>query len=288
MQYTPLGYFEVVPGDTISGNVEFKVFSDTTIVPAFNRTFFDVIAVYMPYRLMWDGFTEFLIHGTGTPPTVTNLNRINFENFYHLPKDTAGTSNAAWQRRMYNRVWNRFVRRADEAEAGEDDNNLLACSYRPSTFQESVPEADSLTPATIDTSGSTLSVDDIRDAFNSDHFNKIRDYYGDRYVDYLASVGVQADWSVIEEPELLTKLQKQLEYQITNPATANTTTPEGPEGNPGGYWTGNFKMKISGKFFPEHGLIGFYALPKMEVFQTEAGRPHLSFNEQEDFWSPRS
>ena len=174
---TPLGYFETVPGETYSGSVEFKLFSDTTVSPIFNRAFFDIICVYCPFRILDSGFPDFLISGTGSVPTVTDTWEFNFEKQFTIPSGATGTSNVAWTRYMYNKTWNRFIRRADEGEATLTAKNRLWSSYRPSTFHESIPEASSLTPETVDTSGSTLSVDDIRTALNKDRFNKVRQYY---------------------------------------------------------------------------------------------------------------
>ena len=104
---------------------------------------------------------------------------------------------------MYNDVWNRFARKASTAEVAQDQTTLQAVAARPSTFHEKGLEGELEAVETVDTSGSTLSVDAIREAFNKDNFNKVKAMYGSRYVDYLASVGVQADWSILEEPELI-------------------------------------------------------------------------------------
>lgn len=227
----PLGYLETVPGETYSGSLKIDIMSDTTNSVLFNRAFFDILVVYSPFRILDETFPDFLINGTGSIPTVTDLWKYNFEKAYNLPSAATGTSNTAWQRYMYNATWNRFVRRANETEAALTDNDRQKVSLRPSTWHESVPEADSTTPETIDTSGSTLSVDAIREALQADRFNKTRQYYGDRYVDYLSAVGVQADWSILEEPQLLATSRNTLKYQIVNVTTADATTPEAPVGS---------------------------------------------------------
>ena len=57
---TPLGFLEVVPGDTVSGKFSNTVWSDTTNRPIMNRTYYDTYAFYVPYRLLWDEFPEFI------------------------------------------------------------------------------------------------------------------------------------------------------------------------------------------------------------------------------------
>ena len=115
---TPLGYLEVVPGDTLSGKIEVQTFSDTTKAVVMNNAYCDFILCYVPFRLMWDSFPDFLMTGTGTVPTVTDKWEFNFEKVFTIPDTGAvGTSNAAWLRYMYNMVWNRFVRRGNVSEA---------------------------------------------------------------------------------------------------------------------------------------------------------------------------
>ena len=211
--------------------------SDTVLSPIFNRVYFDIIMVYSPFRILDESFPDFLINGTGSIPTVSDKWDFNFEKEFTIPAGAAATSNVAWQRYMYNATWNRFVRRADQSDAVNTDTNRAAVSYRPSTWHESVPEGGSLAAETVDTSGSTLSVDDIRQAFNTDRFNNARAFYGDRYVDYLSAVGVKADWSILEEPQMLASKKNTMKFQLVNPTTPDATTPEAPQGIPGGYWT---------------------------------------------------
>ncbi len=282
----PLGYIEVVPGDTLSGSLQIKAMSDTTVTALFNRAYYDVIVTYIPFRLLWSGFPDFLISGTSAVPTVTDLWEFNYEKGFNLPTAATATKNTAWLRRAHNATWNRFVRRADVTEIATDQKLIQVCSYRPSTFHEAVPEASSVAAETIDTSGSTLSVDDIRDAFNKDRFNKVKQYYGDRYVDYLAALGVQVPWTIQEAPELIGSKRGTLKYQMINPTNADTTTPLGPEGLAGGYFTFDASVRIKRKFFPEHGIVGAFALPKLESFPIKSSYPLLSFDLQEQYWSP--
>jgi len=215
---TPLGYFEVVPGDTISGTVSIQCFSDTLKMVVINRMFADYYAFYVPYRVLDSGFPAFLIEGTGSVPTVANTFTFNFEKQLLLSTHTA---NVAWLRYCYNSVWNHFFRRSDESEAALTANSVQTTSFRPSTFHESIPEADSTTALTIDTSGPTLSIDDVRETFNKDAFNKTRDLYGDRYTDYLAATGVKANWSIEDSPECIGKSMNTMHITTVDPTPAD-------------------------------------------------------------------
>ena len=81
---TPIGYFDVVPGDTMYGSLDFRYVSYNTNSLVMNRAFIDLYAFYVPYRLVWDEFPEFLTTGSGTLPTVTDVFEWNWEkNFIH-------------------------------------------------------------------------------------------------------------------------------------------------------------------------------------------------------------
>jgi hypothetical protein len=104
-QLLPVSYTEVVPGDTISGTVQSRLFSDTTFTPLLNRTYFDLFAFYVPFRLLWDEWPTFIAERAGkdlTVPTVSDAFRQNFEIL------GTGTAPAAWQRYCYNLVYNQF------------------------------------------------------------------------------------------------------------------------------------------------------------------------------------
>ena len=51
----------------------------------------------------------------------------------------------------------------------------------------------------------------------------MRAFYGDRYTDYLRSLGVNASWSVLSEPETIGKIHTDWKYrQIANTSVSNT------------------------------------------------------------------
>lgn len=282
----PMGYFEVVPGDTISGKVDLHYITDTTSSFVMNRAYYDLYAFYVPYRLLWDGFPEWLINGTGTLPVVTDVMEINFEKRL-TSGATHSTNNVAWLRYCYNYVHNTFFNRSGFPDAALDSAAMQNNWFRPSTFFESEVESEAanLASETIDTSGPTTTVDDIRAAFNADAFKKTRAYYGDKYTDYLASVGVQANWSILDEPELIGKTLGQMKYQTTT-ATAIDTVSNVDVGDPAGQWSGNLTMQVKRTFCPEHGLIAFYGSPMIDQISRRSQPPMLAHENPEDYWSP--
>lgn len=105
---TPISYTEVMPGDTISGTIQSRLFSDTTTFPIMNRAYFDLFAFYIPYRLVWDQFPDFISQADGAPtstPSIATIWPFNFEKGF---TGVAGTNNSGLQRRMYNKVVEKF------------------------------------------------------------------------------------------------------------------------------------------------------------------------------------
>ena len=165
----PIGYQEVAPGETISGKVSVDVQSAPTIREIKTRAYLDAFLLYVPFRLLWSQWTNFVSSGsTPTCPTVANLFPKNFERRFTIGAGN-GDSNNAFQRRAYNRVWvDHFnVGGTDPSiDTGLDGAVILSVNQRPSTFEVAEPPSD-IASETIDTSGATITVDDIREATGS-------------------------------------------------------------------------------------------------------------------------
>jgi len=279
----PMSFTEVAPGDTINGVIKSQMYSATTQGLIANRAYYDAYAFYVPYRLLWDGFTDFITSGSGSVPKVTDKFYEVFEKQFVTDVNTGNyTKLVPWNRRAYNMIWNKFFKREDVADAGLDDNNVLSVSFRASDFHRSEPDHDQVT-VSIDTSGASLDVDDIRGAFAVDQYHKLKQYYGDEYHDFLRALGVSTGWTVNDEPERLAIKSTSARYHITN-ATAEGTSIY--VGDFGGKWTASNDLRIPRKFFPEHGIIVTVAAFKPEQFALTGTHP-ISCNElATDFWTP--
>ena len=286
----PVLYHEVAAGETVSGTVTTRLMSDTTSKPILNRAYMDMIAVYIPFRLLWPEFPEWMSKSEedraaiGEPPKVTDIMVYNFERTLCLDNST---TNVAFLRYAYNLVWNTFFRRHDQNERTQDDNSRAVTSLRPSTFETRLKDQDQVEDATVNDPTSARS---IREAMGRERFNKLRNYYGDRYTDYLASLGVEATWSILEEPEIIGQKHVDLPFRITK-ATAETEAVD-PSGNvyvgdPGGLWDGTTSCKVKRTFCPEHGLVAVYAVPKLDSYnELFGGHVNLIKNNHGQYWSP--
>ena len=188
-QLIPCSYTEVAPGESIQGSVEVNVHSAPTIRNIQTAAYLDGFSFYVPFRLLWEGFPDWLVKGDGNFPYVTDLMPKNYEGHFTIPSGGTGTpgdQNTVWRRRCYNLVYNSFFAKDENEVTDLDDNTVRNCYQRPSTF-EVASQAVNLSDSTVDTSGASVTVDAIRQAFSNDAFSKMRQFYGERYVDYLAS-----------------------------------------------------------------------------------------------------
>ena len=285
---TPLGFFEVAPGDTVSGKFTADAISDTLKRKIMNRVYFDVYAFYVPFRLLQDDWPDFIgdkdYTGSG-PITVTNVSKFHFEN------GVAGETNNGLPRAAYNLIWNKFFRLTNYQPEQPFDNFLaLAANQRESTFHESCWPPGSIddTTVAIDVVGEQVSVDALRRGFAEDRWTKTREYYGTKYVDYLSALGVRIPWSIAEEPELIGKSNKDWRLNQTT-ATVDGVAAGGGEnnfvGNPAGFWETQNACRIKPTFCPEHGLIYMCGVARVDI-PNRSGNKHplfAKYGQQDNF-----
>lgn len=271
----PTSVHEVAPGETLSGAKQISFNSATLTDYILNRAFVDAYTFYVPFRILQDGFTDWLrtagAEGTA-PPLIATASQ---EGHFWEKADTNDTdaSCVCWPRYAYNHIWNSFFRKSNAAEVSLAGNDLQKVSTRTSGFFTSEPEVD-------DTSHNIgTTVDSMREAVAKDQFNKLRKYYGDRYVDFLAAMGVSASWSILDEPELISKTQETM--------TINTTKrTDSSAGDLAGSFNTIHNHPLKKKFFPEHGLVMTvcsFTIQKLFKDSMPAMMAHL---DPEDYWSP--
>lgn len=269
----PLSVHEVVAGDSVQGQKEISFNSDVANKLVQNRTYLDIATFYVPYRLIWDEFPTFIIDETGTIPTIAAASAVS--TFGEKGGFTADF--VPFLRRSYNAIWNAYFRRDDEAEAGTDSGTIREVSCRTNDFFTSLPEG---TDASFNI-GAT--VDTMREAVAQDNFNKVRKYYGEKYEDFLKAMGVDAGWSITDEPELIKHTQEVVKANVTK----NSGLTTGNElGKLGCSWATLHQHQIPKRFFPEHGLLITVGSWRMQKLFKDTSFPFANHRNKEDFWSP--
>lgn len=275
-ELTTVGIVPVVPGDTISGTSLIQTLSESSTKVINNRTYQDVFAFYVPYRLVFEDWPAFIAgDDTVSLPLETDSNASSKQ---FLTKEYAPTSSIGGfgqvnqlGRRSYNLIWNKFFRPEVSAERAEDATGVALTPLRSTTLNQRLKDSIELLDQTIDTSGATITTGDIRTAFAQDRFDKTRAYYGSKYTDYLAALGVEASWSILDEPELIGMSTNKLKYNITDATSEIAGVDTDPTGEPvyvgsaGGRWQGTQQLRVKKTFCPEHGCVFIMQTVRMDL-----------------------
>ena len=133
---TLMGVNEVAPGDTFSGRISTHAWSDTTGRPVMNRTYYDTYAFYVPYRLLMEGWPDFIaqVDGAPSPPEVVQDGAV--PEFMEKRIYAGNTDCLAWNRRAMHLIWNKYFRLPYQTEANLDSPFPDQVSQRDSTFHE--------------------------------------------------------------------------------------------------------------------------------------------------------
>lgn len=291
MELVTVGMTEVAPGDTISGSTQCRLISESATKPVMNRTYLDLFSFYVPFRLVWDDWPEFIAgDDTKTIPLIAGTP--NGRQYLTKMPDTAlAQQQNAFGRRAYNLINNKFFRDPSLPEDDLDQPGTLTAPLRTTTLQQRLRSSAELTDQTIDTSGPTISTQDIRTAFSQDRFNKTRAYYGNKYTDYLAALGVEASWSILDEPELIGRSTQTLKFVLTDATTEiDSVEPDNTPsyvGSVGGKWQGTNKHSIRRTFAPEHGYIMTLATVRQDVnYGNSVGLICNNKTTRDQFYSP--
>ena len=304
---TPLKYIETIPGETYGGGITVKANTGLMDKVIHSRAYYDIYAFYCPIRLLWSEFPKFLASSEGEiqPPQVTSLMPENFESSFAGTGLGGGGSNAAFLRRMYYMVHANFFlkshgdekklasERSEKIRQGEYDAKkyVETCEARPSTFDLSWLNESEVEQQTILSVASgqepnrymATKLDDIRRAYALDRWEKMRDYYGGHYTDLLKGYGVKADWGMLQEPECIGISNNDFRFVQRN------STGDSSFGERNGYFEGEYKLKIKKTFTPEHGIIGFFAVARADVFNEIQGAHILATRDDKspsNWWDP--
>lgn len=267
------GCFPVLPGDSIKGGLQLKFTSDTLAKPVMHSAFIELSLFFVPHRIVWDGWMDFISKATGTMPTNNTVMRRFFRN------GTAVFARNELLPRAYRAIYNEYYRDPNFAEETALPTDVYTVN-RAKQY-ETMARDSAADSATVDTSGATLKVRDIKAAFASDRYNARREMYGDKYSDFLRACGVRPRSMMLEVPEHLGSMFKQLE----NKAVYDTS---GSVGTPSSIYQSKCGMQIKDtKKFDEHGwVIGVFTFVPRVMNRNMGGHLEDFKTQADDFWTP--
>jgi len=271
-QLIPVARIPVIPGDTLSGKLMMNIITDTFLKPITHSMQMHLAMFYVPNRVAWDGWPEFIASETGTVPTDTVAVKEFFE-------PSAAVARSTLYRRAYSQVVNEYYRDVDDAEFAETPTAVFTVP-RLRTLETTGRDDDDSVETVID--GMTLN--DFRRAYSKDKFDSRRKMYGDRYSDYLKALGVRgADPELIDVPEML--LKKNIRMQSLK--TYRTDSVNGQASSI--YLVQDLKCEMPPRKFLEHGyVVGVLAVRPRLPNRNTGGPPDCFWTAHEDFWSPPS
>ena len=257
----PVFHAEVTPGDTWAGSSNLLVRCAPMERPAFVALNIHVHFFFVPHRTVWNEFED-MITGVATPtwPTV-NLNSNNqdliraFGVGTHLQPSGSFDVNALPIRAL-NACWNEFYRdQKIQAQRTLDTLSVPRVNFPTSDYYASVrTEVQQGDVEKVDTTGGSFDVTTLRDAMHRQRFRERRSQFGERYVDYLAAMGVQAPDSRLDRPEHCCRAKAVL--GISEVVATATSTGE-KTGAMKGHGIAGVHVPFRRRRFVEHGtLIG--------------------------------
>ena len=167
-------------------------------------------------------------------------------------ENTAGPTptRLAFPRRAYGAVWNQFFCTPDQTELTlpYDTATIKTAPHRPTTTREKMYDSAHISTTSIP----ATNLDDLRAAFAQERFERLRAYYGEKYTDFLAAMGVSTAMSIADEPELIGQKHASASAHAFE-ASADVTG--GYVGEPHDHIRAKSTCQVKRKFFSEHGLI---------------------------------
>lgn len=299
----PLKYIEVAGGDTISGTISVHNRSAKTVEEIKSRAYCDLYAFYVPYRVVWPDWAQFV---TGQNedlklPAMSHTREWNFEKSKEGGNSLLGLAYfACWERFFITNATRGAGSKAQASEpiavrAADFEANSNAADgpkrvyKRPTTFDTKMLDADHAVKPTnwlsmdlTDEEGRpATTVNRLRQALTEERFQKAREYYGGRYVDFLAATGIKANWNILDEPECIGVSNNDWQYKKVK------GTGEGNLAQVSGYFEGANTLKLRKTFCPEHGLIVVVGAVRADLFNMQQGSHIVCHkNHRTDFWSP--
>ncbi len=273
----------VVPGQTVKLGVQCRVISASFLKQSLAPLIVDLAFFYVPYRLLWDGWVDFIAEGVGNVPKAGTGNPVAHLMFEHV----SGTNLSAFGRRAYKLIYNQFF---GQEALGEwysditDDTNFTI--HRVKTVEQYSARVQP-GPAAPDTSytvqGSAIPLNDFYKELMKARAERYENLTGSKYVDAMRRLGVELDWRVQEAPELL-----QTKQAVVHPSfTAQTAPVEGSNvGRRYSRYVATLEADARQAYrFAEHGLLIGTVVARPPMFATRRAVPDAFAQQADEFYS---
>jgi len=278
----PVHRFQVVPGESASLAGQVQVISAAFEKPIMTGGQMIVAAFYTPFRLLWDGWVDFVTQGDfSSSSAVTDQGAMSsvaatvpqttvpWPLLFEAGAGTAGRQVHSFGRRAYKLIVNEFFGDANVPRSRYadilDDTDITQKPTRnlDQWISQLVMSGDVESPSynvPVVSNQVAINLDALRVALVRQKSMKRRDLTGDKYVDALMRMGVKLDWRVQQAPECLGVWKGDFNSSLIK-STASTET-----GKMVGQFKGTVPFQSGRKFFAEHGIVWLVAICKPHVF----------------------
>ena len=264
----PIYRQQVVPGQTvdIDAQVSIKTASFTQLVttPALASVWF----FYMPHRLVWDDWTNFISKEVGAPsfPYITDQAPVFFDQSY-----STGSQISPLYRRAYKLIYNEYFGDDSNQYTVTDDTVITTGALKnPEQYASKIRAHDEVVDPEFTVVSNTIPLNEFYRAQMNARSKQRSQMTGDKYVDTLARMGVDATWMIAERPEFLGTKSKMCGSQLFASTESATLGQEVSRFNC------PMTVDIKRKHFAEHGyIVGVAGFRPMVQF-TDRGAPDMA------------
>lgn len=159
-QLVPVGHFDVLPGDSVRMATSALIRVSPLMAPVMHPVQVRVHHWFVPYRVLWDGWEDFITGQDETPPPQIVYAGTTPEktllDYMGLPPVTTNTIAVnAFPVLAYNKIFNEFYRDQDlQPEIAEDQITVQQCAWEKDYFTAARPWPQKGPDITIPLAGS--------------------------------------------------------------------------------------------------------------------------------------
>lgn len=252
----PIVRHQVVPGQTINLDAQVSLKTAALTQNVSTPSIMSVWFFYVPHRLTWEDWPAYLSQEEGAPafPTTTTASDTFFDKAF-----AAASGVSPLYRRAYKMVYNEFFGTETLETSGVKQawySDITAYSQvnqyglrNPQQFASKLVATDTSVDPEFTVTASSIPLNEFYRQLMNARSTQRSQMTGNKYVDTLARMGVDASWMIAERPEFLGTKSKMVAPQLTGNTTATDSAFETAR------WQCGLEVSLKNKHFAEHGYI---------------------------------
>lgn len=281
-ELNPIYRQQVVPGQTLNLDCEVSLktaaLTKNISTPAIMSMWF----FYVPHRIVWDEWTDF-ISKKESPPTFPVVAPYSG----YLEHQTGSATVSALYRRAYKAVYNEYFGSEAIGEAhyawydniATDTTTRLYGTRNPEDFASKLQLEGATDDPEFAVTASSIPLNDFYRQMMNARSQQRSQMTGDKYVDTLARMGVDATWMIAERPEFLGTKSMMVAPTLTA-ITSDTSS-----GEEVARFQASLKCSIKSKHFAEHGYVIGVASCRPIIIASDRGSVDQYKTTIDDFYS---